>query len=151
MTQPETPNIFQRTMAKRNEGGFTLIELLIVIIILAILAAIVVFAVGSTNTNAIASACNADAKSVETALEAYKAQMTSYPASLTALTQSTSTTVNGVSETVGPWLKDVPSTTNYTISFDSTSGVVSVAPPGGSSTPFTGAAADANPCNSLPS
>ena len=66
-------------VAKRDQGGFTLIELLIVIIILAILAAIVVFAVGSTNTNAIASSCNADAKSVETALEAYKAQISTLP------------------------------------------------------------------------
>ena len=67
-------------VAKRDQGGFTLIELLIVIIILAILAAIVVFAVGNTNTNAIASSCNADAKSVETALEAYKAQIDFVPA-----------------------------------------------------------------------
>jgi general secretion pathway protein G len=142
MQENHSPNYFQRLVAKREQGGFTLIELLIVIIILAILAAIVVFAVGSTNTNAIASSCNADAKSVETALEAYKAQLTQYPASLTALTSSFPTTVNGVSETVGPWLKEAPSTTNYTISFDSASGVVSV-----DGNTYTGAAT--NPCNSL--
>ena len=142
-----TENFLQRMVAKRDQGGFTLIELLIVIIILAILAAIVVFAVGSTNTNAIASSCNADAKSVETALEAYKAQLTNYPATLDALTTSFPTTVNGVSETVGPWLKEVPSTTNYTISFDSSTGVVSVAAPGGSPVAFTGNTT--NPCNAL--
>ena len=126
MREETTPNALQRMVAKREQGGFTLIELLIVIIILAILAAIVVFAVGSTNTNAIASSCNADAKSVETALEAYKAQIGSYPGGLSVLTAPTPTTVNGVAETVGPWLKEVPSTNNYTITFDSTSGVVSV-------------------------
>ncbi len=112
MNEKSTPNILQRMVAKRDEGGFTLIELLIVIIILAILAAIVVFAVGSTNSNAIASSCNADAKSVETALEAYKAQIGSYPAATAAstlLVTSTVTTVNGVNETVGPWLKEWPS------------------------------------------
>src|SRR6202035_5267792 len=65
--------MLDRLQQKRNdEGGFTLIELLIVIVILAILAAIVVFAVGTTTTNAKISACNADAKSVETAIEAYQ-------------------------------------------------------------------------------
>jgi len=64
---------------KRDEGGFTLIELLIVIIILAILAAIVVFAVGSTGANAKTAACNSDAKTFETALESYKAEVGVYP------------------------------------------------------------------------
>jgi len=148
MTQPETPNIFQRTMAKRNEGGFTLIELLIVIIILAILAAIVVFAVGNTNSNAIASSCNADAKSVETALEAYKAQIGSYPTSPVAqLTSSTTVTVNGVSEVVGPWLKAWPGSANYNISADS-SGTVYVESTGAAAyTTFDGSGG--NPCDTL--
>ncbi len=132
-------------VARRDQGGFTLIELLIVIIILAILAAIVVFAVGSTNSNAIASSCNADAKSVETAMESYKAQIGSYPTDISALTSGpTATTINGVSETVGPWLKELPGTSNYTISVDSAgSGVVQV----------NGATYEAatNPCNTLKS
>ncbi len=126
-------------------AGFTLIELLIVIIILAILAAIVVFAVGSTNSNAIASSCNADAKSVETALEAYKAQIGSYPAAAdasTILVTSTVTTVNGVSETVGPWLKEWPVDRPTTPSASTASGNVLV-----NSNTFTGATT--NPCNKL--
>jgi prepilin-type N-terminal cleavage/methylation domain-containing protein len=71
--------MWERMIEKRNDGGFTLIELLIVIIILAILAAIVVFAVGSTGTNAKTAACNSDAKTVETALESYKAEVGFYP------------------------------------------------------------------------
>jgi general secretion pathway protein G len=148
MNDKHTPNAIQRMVAKRDQGGFTLIELLIVIIILAILAAIVVFAVGSTNTNAIASSCNADAKSVETALEAYKAQIGSYPTNLSALTAGpTSTSINGVNETVGPWLKELPASNNYSITAD-TSGNVSVASvPNGSPAAYEGG--NTNPCNAL--
>jgi type II secretion system protein G len=146
MNKESSPNILQRMVARRDQGGFTLIELLIVIIILAILAAIVVFAVGNTNTNAIASSCNADAKSMQTALEAYKAQIGSYPANDNVLTQGpTQTTVNGVSESVGPWLKDLPSSNNYVISVDG-NGNVSVAPPGGVATSYTN---NTNECNNL--
>jgi general secretion pathway protein G len=134
-------------VAKRDQGGFTLIELLIVIIILAILAAIVVFAVGSTNSNAIASSCNADAKSVETAMEAYKAQLGSYPGSIAALTSSTVATVNGVTQTDGPWLKEAPSTANYVITLDANNNV-QVAGPGGTpaAASFDGSP---DPCNAL--
>jgi general secretion pathway protein G len=85
---------------RRREEGFTLIELLIVIIILAILAAIVIFAVGTTTKNASVSACNTTIKTVETALEAFKATIHSYPTGLTKLTKKT-----GAS---GPWLHTAP-------------------------------------------
>jgi general secretion pathway protein G len=154
MNEESTPNVFQRMVAKRDQGGFTLIELLIVIIILAILAAIVVFAVGSTNSNAIASSCNADAKSVETALEAYKAQLGSYPTNISTLISGpTPTTINGVGETVGPWLKELPASNNYSISIDTGgSGLVEVAGPKGTpaAAQYDATAANAtNPCNSL--
>jgi prepilin-type N-terminal cleavage/methylation domain-containing protein len=108
--------MFERMREKRNEGGFTLIELLIVIIILAILAAIVVFAVGTTGKNASEAACQSDAKGVETALEAYKAQMGAYPAANTwdSLTQ----VQTGPNGSVGPWLKAEPSSTHYAINFN---------------------------------
>lgn len=149
MTGESTPNILQRMVAKRDQGGFTLIELLIVIIILAILAAIVVFAVGSTNQNAIASSCNADAKSVETAMEAYKAQTGGYPSAIDVLTTTQATSVNGVAETVGPWLKTAPGSSNYSISID-TSGDVWITGPKGVGTPVN---YDVTPgvCSNLPS
>ena len=99
--------MLERMQQRRNEGGFTLIELLIVIIILAILAAIVVFAVGSTTSNAKVSACNSDAKSVETALEAYKAQVGSYPSTLDQLTTTFADSTNSAI-TDGPWLRQKP-------------------------------------------
>jgi general secretion pathway protein G len=121
--------MWDKMKEKRNEGGFTLIELLIVIIILAILAAIVVFAVGTTSKNAVAASCRADAKSVETAAEAFHAQTGTYPADESTLTgtyytyqaptyygtSSTGAGANGTAS-VGPWLRSVPGTAHYTIS-----------------------------------
>lgn len=120
--------MFERLQEKRNEGGFTLIELLIVIIILAILAAIVVFAVGTTSKNSAVASCNADAKSVETAVEAYKAQIGSWPADINALT---TTQPDGATPSItdGPWLRQVPRATVTSNGYQVTvggSGVVDV-------------------------
>jgi prepilin-type N-terminal cleavage/methylation domain-containing protein len=67
---------------RKQDEGFTLIELLVVIVILGILAAVVVFAVGGITDRGAESACEATAKSVETASEAYYAQNTAYAANL---------------------------------------------------------------------
>ncbi len=63
----------QDRMANKGDEGFTLIELLIVIVVLGILAAVVVLALGNVNHSARQSACLTDAKSVETAAQAYNA------------------------------------------------------------------------------
>lgn len=65
-------------MRKAKDEGFTLIELLIVIIILGILAAIVVFAVGSTRGDSVAATCKTDVKSIILAEEAYKTKNAAY-------------------------------------------------------------------------
>jgi prepilin-type N-terminal cleavage/methylation domain-containing protein len=109
-------NYTQRMMQKRNEGGFTLIELLIVIIILAILAAIVVFAVGNTGANAAAASCESDAKTVETALETYNAELAGYPAA-DAWASLTGTTTKG-GTTYGPFIRSQPSSSHYAINFN---------------------------------
>jgi prepilin-type N-terminal cleavage/methylation domain-containing protein len=103
--------MLQRLLQKRDEGGFTLIELLIVIVILAILAAIVVFAVGTSTSNAVTASCRADVKSVETAVESYHAQTGAFPAGSANLLVSVSTG----GSTVGPWLRAWPSSPSYTV------------------------------------
>jgi prepilin-type N-terminal cleavage/methylation domain-containing protein len=123
------------------ETGFTLIELLIVIVVLGILAAVVIFALGGVTGQSAQSACNADAKSVEVAVEAYHTQVGTWPtAGATAATQLTGTaSVNGT--TVGPWLRTFPSNgTHYTITV-AAGGVVNV----NGNNYDTGT----NPCNSV--
>ena len=104
---------------RKNDKGFTLIELLIVIIILGVLAGIVVFAVGAFNDRGVNAACKAEKKTVEVAVEAFKAKSAtkSYPAGATDAAR--------INELVtGGFLRDVPSTGNgYTITLSDT-GVV---------------------------
>lgn len=56
-----------------QENGFTLIELLVVIVILGILSTVTVFAVTGVNSRAEESSCSADRKTLEIALETYRA------------------------------------------------------------------------------
>ena len=131
----------QRREERGDEGGFTLIELLIVIVILGILAAIVVFAVQNLTGQSATAACQGNYKTVETALEAYKAQIGKYPAdSSTADTtpaaespaiytalEGTATGLDGNTTGDGPWLKDTPPTSGaYSVLVDN-SGAIWVA------------------------
>jgi type IV pilus assembly protein PilA len=67
----DTP--LQTTLTKRDKG-FTLVELLIVIAILGVLATITVLSVRGISNNSQASACRADAKAYQLAIESYAAQ-----------------------------------------------------------------------------
>jgi general secretion pathway protein G len=70
---------------RKDDRGFTLIELLIVIVILGILAGIVIFAVAGITDRGNAAACKSDRKTIEVAVEAYRAKNGNYPANLTPL------------------------------------------------------------------
>ena len=67
------------TVAETNsDKGFTLVEVLIVIVILGILATVTVFAVSGITDKGKTSACQSDAKIIQTAEEAYSANTGSY-------------------------------------------------------------------------
>jgi prepilin-type N-terminal cleavage/methylation domain-containing protein len=115
----------KRREERSDEGGFTLIELLIVIVILAILAAIVVFAVQNLTSTSAKSSCKADFKTVESSVEAFKAQNGAYPGGTynSGITVTSATSpgtgqtnagilallgTNNQTPQAGPWLKDYP-------------------------------------------
>lgn len=100
---------------EKSESGFTLIELLIVIVVLGILAAIVVFAVGGVTDRGRAAVCKSDVKSVEVAEEAYRANTGTYTAIANLKTANL--------------LRDEPNSPHYTITVDTSTGVVTATPP----------------------
>jgi prepilin-type N-terminal cleavage/methylation domain-containing protein len=97
---------FEKRRQMAGQQGFTLIELLIVIAILGILAAVVVFAVGNVTDNASEKACQIEARTIETASEAFKADNNGvYPAA--------------EGDLVPEWLQDSPSSA-VSVAYDAT-------------------------------
>jgi general secretion pathway protein G len=124
----------------QEDEGFTLIELLIVIVVLGILAAIVVFALSNQTSNSASAACKSDAKAVEIAQEAYRANNTSpgFAADIATLL---------VPDPQGNvYLRTAPSINHYVI-VTHTDGKVYVFPKG---TAITAAANAANDFDAVP-
>lgn len=103
--------------SRARQAGFTLIELLVVIVILAVLAAIVILAIGAFDDRGELAACKADVKSVEVAVESYRADVGRYPETLDELTKAP-----------GNYLRQLPNTTegtgDYWIAYDPDTGTV---------------------------
>ena len=120
---------------KNEDEGFTLIELLIVIIILGILAAIVVFAIGTTRQDAVASSCKTDAKSIQLSLEAQRTKTGAYPTSQ----------ANALNQDQGALLRNWPGGGDYTFAYapDGTTGyTVTIGGTAVEGGPFTHATGD---------
>ena len=86
-------------MNKNQDKGFTLVELLIVIVILGILATVTVFAVRGITDQGQSNACQVEARTLDTAIEAYYAQNQADPANVAALSD---------------YLKSTPDTAKFT-------------------------------------
>jgi type II secretory pathway pseudopilin PulG len=98
-------------------------------VVLGILAAVVVFALGGVSGKSAQSACNADAKTVQTAVAAFDAE--------NAGTTPTSALLTGTT-LGGPYLQSWPSNSgaNYVITLDG-SGNVQVAIGTAAAAPYT--------------
>ncbi len=110
-------------MMRSNDKGFTLVELLIVIVILGILTGIVVFAVGGFQDRGQSAACKSDKKTVEVAVEAYRAKTGLYPAGADSDARYAVLT-----NPAAQYLREKPPTTNgYTITISDDNGTVTAA------------------------
>jgi prepilin-type N-terminal cleavage/methylation domain-containing protein len=82
---------------KKGQQGFTLIELLVVVTILGVLAAIVTLSLVGLTTNANIQSCNAEYKTVQAAMDAYKAdkQLSAVPVGPANITHWTNDMTQG--------------------------------------------------------
>ena len=103
--------------ARKTQDGFTLTELLIVIVILGVLAGIVVFAVSGITDRGVKAACEADKRTVITAVEAYHAKKGSYPSGGTSTTRLEALKTEGL-------LREPPAATEYAITLGDGDGAV---------------------------
>jgi general secretion pathway protein G len=87
-------------MKNKQDKGFTLVELLIVIVILGILATVTVFAVRGITDRGQDNACDVEARTLSTAIEAYYADNQTDPAAVANLSPA--------------YLKEVPDVAKWT-------------------------------------
>ena len=94
--------------ADTDQAGFSLIELLIVIVVLGILATVVIFGLTGATGKSAQTACDADAKSVELAVESYHTLHGTWP---TAVQLTSPDVANNISH----YLRTFPNATHYQI------------------------------------
>lgn len=127
--------------------GFTLIEMIIVLALVGTAAAIALIAVGNQSSTDVQAACASDYTAVQTARDSYREEIGVYPQAILPPGDSANPassgdgpgvdalmgTITTRTGTVGPWLKELPSTPNryeirVTYDGNGTVGVYSTAP-----------------------
>ncbi len=126
------------------EAGFTLIELTIVVVVVAVVTAVAVFGLSGVTSMSAQASCNADARTVEIAQQAYRAHNGVFGTEV----QLTATDSQGIR-----YLRSFPSNPqHYVISTDAT-GVVTVQANDGNGVQLAVAATNydgtPNPCNAV--
>ncbi|MFT4773621.1 MAG: prepilin-type N-terminal cleavage/methylation domain-containing protein [Candidatus Azotimanducaceae bacterium] len=101
-------------MENNQDKGFTLVELLIVIVILGILATVTVFAVRGITDKGQENACSVEARTLDTAIEAFYAQNQLDVTQVTTNLAADGTTVNAIAGLVPEFLKTAPDPAKFT-------------------------------------
>ncbi len=120
-----------RAKSLTSEQGFTLLELIVVIAVLGILVAISVQQLSLLRSRATDSAMRSDLKNAALAMESYYGEFLDYPGSVSALqlvgyrkTNGVTLTINVTSQSTFTLTAAMPSGTQPSFSFDSSTGLI---------------------------
>jgi type IV pilus assembly protein PilA len=114
-----------------SEAGFTLLELIVVVAVLGILAAIAIQQFSLFRSRAMDAAMRSDLKNAALAMENYYGEFLDYPVSVNAIqlvgyrkTSGVTLTINVTSPTTFTLTAAMPSGTQPSFTFDSTTGLI---------------------------